>query len=360
MIPPGEDFPDKDWPLARQLQREEELLRKHKAVWLSGLASLEEEHGRRFEAQFRRGFVASAEIGLTLLLKHGQELRRDCPALQRLVVFGTLGCGAEIASCGALAGLRELLLAGWLNPSDAAALARSPHLTGLQSLTVWIGADGDERTCRELLRLPGLRNLTLVQMWGGIGADDPEGLDRRADELTVWVRRERPDWDVRLERPFTRRFPLDGIHIGYGIDAGHLPGGQPVLAAEGKQPVIMFFDAQGRFLREERLDLRDKPVKPPAYSWEDCDVQELIGVLRREIGFEAGPIFVREFHAQQADVGVQCWDIHRDELSSPGTTDPDEGEDIGASLYWWWSTAQFLLPFGNYYWADGLGRVHSS
>jgi hypothetical protein len=41
-------------------------------------------------------------------------------------------------------------------------------------------------------------------------------------------------------------------------------------------------------------------------------------------------------------------------------TDPEEGEDAARSIYWWFSTSQFVLPFGNTYWADGLGRIHSS
>ena len=42
------------------------------------------------------------------------------------------------------------------------------------------------------------------------------------------------------------------------------------------------------------------------------------------------------------------------------TRSAEEAEDNDASLYRWWSTGQFLLPFGNYYGIDGLGRVHSS
>jgi uncharacterized protein (TIGR02996 family) len=359
-IPPGKDFSDDDWPLARQLQREQDLLREHRSSWLGEAAALGGEHSNHFKPEFRRGFVGSAEIGLTALVEHGEAVRRACPVLQRFVVFGTLGRGWEIASCSAVGGLPELLVAGWLNAADATALAGSPHLAGLRSLTIWIGADEDEAVCRSLSRLPDLRELTLVQMWGGIAANDPERLDERADELAALARRQRPGCQVQLVRPFARRFPLDGVHIGHGIDAGYLPGGQPVLVEESKQPVVIYFDGEGKLLHEDQLDLRDKLFKRPAYSWEDSDAEELIEVLGREIGFEPGPIFVREFWSQRSDVGVECWDMYQEELSSPGTTDPEEGEDIGRSLYWWWSTSEFVLPFGNQYWADGLGRIHSS
>src|SRR5262249_50374071 len=152
-------------------------------------------------------------------------------------------CGDKIASCKALAGVPELLLAGWLTPSDAVALVRSPYLGHLRSLTLYIGATGDESMCRALVHLPALRDLRLVQMWGGADTDDPQALDRRADELATLVRQHRPEWQVRVERPFRRRFPLDGLHIGYDLDAGYLPNGQPVLVVEGRQILLIHFDA---------------------------------------------------------------------------------------------------------------------
>ena len=42
-IPPGEAFPRDDWPLARQLTREGELLRDHQARWLREAAPLAED-----------------------------------------------------------------------------------------------------------------------------------------------------------------------------------------------------------------------------------------------------------------------------------------------------------------------------
>ena len=130
------------------------------------------------------------------------------------------------------------------------------------------------------------------------------------------------------------------------------------MVVEGKQPVLIYFDEEGRFLREEQLDFRNRMVKPPPYSWQDCDGEELIEVLKREIGFEPGPIFVREFHSERTDVGVLCWDTSYEPL--PGSTDPVEGEERACSLYGWYSTGQFVLPFGNWYWADGLGQIHTS
>lgn len=359
-IPPGKDFPDDNWPVARQLQREYDLLRDYKDLWLGEAARLSGDDHNHFDPEFRRGFVESAEIGLTCLEEHGEELRRSCPTLRKLIVFGTLGRGKELASCAGLAGIPELVLAGWLRGKDATVLLASPHLAGVRSLTVWIGPGQDERTCEALAHLPALRELTLVQMWGGIEAAEPERLDEQADELAAFVRQRNAKCRVVVQRPFARLFPLDGLHIGYGIDAGHVPSGQAVLIDEGREPVVMYFDDEGRLQREERLDLSEKLVRQPEYSGESCNVEELIEVLGDEIGFTPGPIFVREFSSELADVGISCWDQQIDEVAYPETTDAEEGEEIGASLYWWYSTGQFLLPFDNFYWADGLGRVHSS
>jgi len=358
-IPPGKDYPDRKTPLACKLDRERELLRSYQADWLGSVADLKDQ-ADHFSPEFRRGFVASAKIGLSEFREHGAALRRACPTLQELIILGTLGQCGSLAVQPALEGLAALTLAGWINAADADALARSPHLAALWSLTVWIDPEGEEDSCRALARLPGLRELVLVQLWGGVSTNHPEEFDRRADQLAASVNAERGQPLARVERPFTRLFPLDGIHIGYGINAGHLPGGQPVLVTESNRPVLIHFDADGRMLREEQLDLTDKLFRPPPFSWEKCDAKELIEVLGREIGFVPGPIFVREFSADAADVGVCCWGIHEEAMQSPATIDPDESEEIGGSISWWLSPGQFCLPFGNCYWADGLGRIHSS
>src|SRR5262249_9296286 len=230
--------------------------------------------------------------------------------------------------------------------------------TGLRSLCVWVGFEGGPDTVRELARLSGLRELRLVQMEGGTVSftDSPDNLDRHADWTAALARELRPDWRVSLERPFARRFPLDGRHVGRGLNGGHLPDGQSVLMLEGKEPVIVYFDDEGRFVRETQLDLRDKLTRPPKYGWQGCNVEELIEVLGREIGYRPGPIFVREFRSPLTDVAVACWWGHSDEMyERAGGGDPGRAEDADASVYSWWSGGQFILPFGNDYGIDGLG-----
>jgi uncharacterized protein (TIGR02996 family) len=353
-------FHKQDTLLTRKLDREKELLKAHRADWLGPAAVLDEDYESYFGPEFRRGFVSSASIGLSAFLEHGPALRQACPALQRLIVIGTLGRGESLAAQPALAGLPELVLAGWLTAADARALSKSPHLANLRSLTVWIGAEKEDSVCRALARLLGLRELVLVQMWGGLSARNPVVLDRRANRLAALANKERGEAIARVERPFARLYPLDGVHIGYGIDAGHLPGGQAVLVDEGKRPVLMYFNADGFLQREEQIDLSDRLVKPPPYSWEECEASELIEVLGKEIGFEPGPIFVREFESERIEVCVVCWAMHQDALAAPNQIHPAQNEEVCASLYWMWSTGQFQLESGDCYWADALGRIHSS
>jgi uncharacterized protein (TIGR02996 family) len=347
----GENEKKTRTPLARKLTREANLLQEHQADWLGPIAPLEKDSSTYFHAEFRRGFVASAHIGLTALCAHGQAVRQACPALQRLVVFGTLTRCGPLAAQPALAGLPALTLVGGLTPADAAALAKSVHLAQLRSLTIWLADEDQKKVCRTLAALPSLRELVLVQRQGGLEAEDEaRDLDRRANALAALVNKVRGGPIARVERPFNRLFPLDGRDIGYGAYAGHLPGNRPVLVvnAQDKRPVLIHFDADGHLQDEEQLDLSEKLVKPPAHSWQGVDGEELLEVLAREVGFAPGPIFVHEFASQ----------LTGSNLCENKDFYPTSDEDACDQDYGMWITGQFVLD-GNY-WLDGLGRVHST
>jgi uncharacterized protein (TIGR02996 family) len=347
-IPPGGER-DHTTTLARKLIREADLLRAHEDVWLGPIAPLVRDGWAR--AEFRRGLVASVQIGLSALGEHGEAVRWSCPALQRLIVFGTLGECGPLAAQPALSGLPALTLVGGLTPADAAALGSSPHLAGLRSLTVWIFGEDQEEVGRALAALPSLRELVLVQRHGGLFADDAEALDRRADALASIVNDQRGQVIARVERPFARLFPLDGVHIGYEFYAGHLPGRRPVLVVgQGKHPVLIHFSADGHIQSDDQLDLSEKLVRPPAHSFQEANEEELLEVLGQEVGFEPGPIFVHQFAFQLAGPTLL------DNIAIRGLTS-DEGDC--ASDYWMWSTRQFCLDDGNY-WLDGTGRIHST
>jgi hypothetical protein len=88
-----------------------------RAKWLGDVAPLAEEWTAHFVPEFRCGFVASAQVGLTTLRERGADVRRCCPAFQKLIVLGTLGRGKELASCEALAGVPEVVLSS-LQPAS--------------------------------------------------------------------------------------------------------------------------------------------------------------------------------------------------------------------------------------------------
>jgi uncharacterized protein (TIGR02996 family) len=358
-IPPGEDQSRDDWPLAEKLNREEELLEKYKNQWLKGFFDHFDVRQSEFDIEFRRGFPESVQIELSNLYPIVDHLLSKCPTVQRIILFGQLRDRSDLLIWPCLRRVPEIVLAGWLSRDNILEMVGSRDLVGLKSLTVWMGSEEDG-LIPSLSRLHGLKKLTLVQLWGGIEPPNAETLNQNADSLVAQIRSLNPELQVHLERPFTRRFPLDGIYIRHGIDAGYLPNGQAVLVEESRQPVIMYFDDDGRLFREEQLDLNNKLSQPSQKVPEDWNSQELIEVLGKEIGFQPGPIFVREFDSSLCEVALHwCW-FFSEELRQPNRIAPQEIENVAALIYRHWKTDQFSLPFDNYYGIDGLGRIHSS
>jgi hypothetical protein len=194
--------------------------------------------------------------------------------------------------------------------------------------------------------------LVLVQRRGGRFYEEPEEMDRRADALASIVNDSRGEPVARVERPFTRLFPLDGAYIGYGYFAGHLPRSQPVLVvAEGRvnRPVLIRFDTEGHMLGEEQIDLSEKLAQRPAHLSQEVNEEELLELRHRELGLEPGPIFVREFDSELAVTDL------RDNIDAEYI----HHEEACAHDYWLWSTRQFAMDGGTR-WLDGLGRVHST
>ncbi len=352
-ISPGADFPDDSWPVKWQHDREWALLCEHRAEWLGEAAPLEEVSDWRFQPEFRRGFVASAGVAVTALLDHGHAIRRGCPALQELALFGSLGMGQELAACRWLAGL-PALMAGWLDTADAEALARSPHLAGLRSLTAWIGlGEDDVGVCSALARLPRLRTLRLVHMRERLPPTDQEmeATEETGDapflmseQAAAAVRGLRPELAVVLERPSERWLPLDGAHVGLGLLAGHNTSGRAVLAGGVRDVAVHSFGEDGRHLRSVFLGTSAPPGDDP--------VMRLATLFR----IRPGPIFVRELQPQGDTLRVSAFadqprDIRAD-LDSEGAEEADD------DLYSWWTTGRFLISYnGSEHIMDAIGRV---
>jgi uncharacterized protein (TIGR02996 family) len=374
------DFPPELHRYAALARREDRLLEQYRWEWLGPLAAVYEDVSSHLAPTFRRGFAEEVALTASAFLESGDLVRAACPVLRRLTLYGPRDQVPELAGMAALGGIPELELADWLTAYDARFLAGSFALRGVESLTLWVGSRHDPEVVRTLASRPwdggpgpapptlltsphlgGLREVVLVQLHGGLLAEDAGGaLDRRANGLAGEFNRVLGRPVARVERPFARRFPLYA-RVGYDLFAGNVRG-RPAIVCGGRQPVVLQFDSSGGQTHEDVLDLDDRLRKPPVYSWATCDEREMLDVLRREHGFELGPLFVREFASEEADLSVQPWGNYEDVVADPdGRSDGDEHEEACASLGGYWMRGgNFVVLFGNDYWAGPDGTIHTS
>ena len=374
--PVPNDFPPDLHGYADLARRERTLRKARQWEWLGRLGRVDEDSADHLKVAFRRGFAEEVGLTASAFLEFGDDVRAACPLLRRLTLFGPRDQMPELAAMPALGGVRELVLADWLTAHDARALAPSLPLRDVESLTLWLGSRYDPEVVRTLAgkpweggpgrhlegpHLPALRKVVLVQLHGGLTADDPHGrLDRRVDALAGEFNRLLGRPVARVERPFARRFPLAG-RVGSGLVAGHIRG-RPVVVCGDRRPVLLTFDAAGRLATEDVLDLDDRLRRYPAYAPETYDEGDLIAVLRREHGFEPGPVFVREFHSEAADLTVRPWGTYKDVVADPdGGTDGDDHEEACFSIGDYWTGAgNFAVLYGSDYWAGPDGVIFSS
>jgi hypothetical protein len=201
--------------------------------------------------------------------------------------------------------------------------------------------------------LGDLQELVLVQLHGGLLAgDDAAGLTGRTYGLAASFDGLFGRQIARVEEPFDRRFPF-AEDVGYGLYAGHVPDG-PVLVSAGLRLNLLRFNADGRMIQERALNL-NTPGQALA-------PRELLRLLRDELGFVPGPIFVREFEADDADLSVYLWGTYEDVVADPDArSDGDEHEEACASLHRYWMTGgNYVVYSGTDYWAGPDGTIHSS
>jgi hypothetical protein len=220
--------------------------------------------------------------------------------------------------------------------------------------------------------LPALREVRIVQLNGGIQAGrKAPALARRADELAGEFNRLRGEEVATVQRPFAQRFPLNG-DVGYGILAGHVPGGRPAIALPGDDNLaLVLFDHDGRF-----TELR---LVPPA-----CDQDDLQGRARDEFGFELGVIYVHEFTTNPAiprrrqpwyfanqrrpkdgDIAVCKWSysdarvVDAPDRRPQGFSMNNWRQSI-RSLHGWMDDRDFIIDCWNDYWAGAGGVITAS
>jgi uncharacterized protein (TIGR02996 family) len=381
--PVPDHFPPAMRRYARLARRESELLKAHRSRWLGPLVSVDDDYGSHLGVTFRRGFAEEVAIATSAFLKSGDLVREACPLLRRLTLYGPRDQGPELAGCPALNGIPELDLAGWLTEFDARFLATALALNAVRSLTLWVGSRYDRDVIRTLASGPtsgetsradggrpvlasptylgDLAEVVLVQLYGGMmAADRAEEVDRHAAGMAEMFDRTLGRRVARVERPFARRFPLNG-NFGDGLYAGRMDD-QPTLVYGDRRPVLCQFDTDGRLVNEETIDLSDQLDRPPPGSVRGYNEAELLTILRREYAFELGPIFVREFAAESLDLSVYLWGTYEDVVEDPDArSDGEEHEEACASLDGYWRKGgNFVILSGNDFWAGPDGTIHSS
>src|SRR5262249_16640721 len=121
-------------------RRAAELLAGHGDAWLEGVGV------GRDKAWFHRGFLEGVTLKAKDFLRRAERLFLLAP-LRRLALRDPAYLVEKLAACPPLAHLEQLNLGVWLHAPEAAALARSPHLTGLRTLELFychLGAEAVE------------------------------------------------------------------------------------------------------------------------------------------------------------------------------------------------------------------------
>ncbi len=162
---PGEE--EKADQLAR---RERELLARHEAEWVGPFGSY------LLGWTFRRGFIEGVILEAATFVERAEEIVRALP----VEYLGVLNAGAvidEFAACPSLRSFRRLHFgiddgdSEPLGDEGAAVLARSPHLSGLERLTLAMEQIGGEGLCA-LAGAPWLRSLRQLGLTQNEVGDD--------------------------------------------------------------------------------------------------------------------------------------------------------------------------------------------
>jgi len=374
------DFPPELHRYAELARRERDLLKVRRWDWLAPLAAVDDDYNSHLAVTFRRGFAEHVALATSAFLEAGDRVRSACPLLRRLTLYGPRDQGHDLAAMAALGGIPELELAGWITEFDARALAPSTAMRELESLTLWFGSRHDPDVVRRLAsrpwdggpgrppaglhlapHLPALREVVLVQLYGGLAAEtagaDP---DRRANALAGEFNRLLGRPVARVERPYARRLPLNA-RVGYGLLAGRLRG-RPALVCGGRPAFVLQFDADGGQTHEDPLDFGDRLPRPPGPRADEFDERDLLALLRREHGFEPGPVFVREFASEESGLSVRLWGNYEDVIEDPDSrSDGDDHEETCAWLSGHWMVGGnfAVVEYGNDYVAGPDGVIHS-
>ena len=274
--------------------------------------------------EWRRGFVETLGVPARWFVEHGPALRERYPFLRRLVVFRLNGWGKRLAACPALLGVPELELACWYGDGDAAALARSPHLGGLDRLVVW--GSYSARQARAWGRgLQKVRVIEQVKFFGGL-ENWTEEVNRAAGREIATV------YDFNAELfPFAPGSVSDFMF-------GKVGDGRQLVARQARDGVLVgwTFLADGTRSDPFRLQLPAEIAFWPKFNQGD-DVQayheKIEGLATRradfllgQVGFVPGFVRVAEFNLGE---GFEFEEDEADETDGPRRWNRQVEDDWG-------------------------------
>ena len=348
-------------------RREEEILRAHRDEWITTSALLTDVPD--FGPVFRRGLPDYACLSLDTFLTSGEALFEAYPTLREVALYGVANRCDELTACPLLEKLDTLEIADWPTRDDVAALAVSPYLD-VPRFRLWIG--GEALLLLELARQADQnwpQEIELVQVYGGAAAGSPQTareLNEQVDRLARRVNQEVGRPLVRVTRPFDQIFPLDG-DLGYNLCAGHLPDGNPALAAGSfTNWILVVFNEDGRV---KEVAVRESPVPADPDLRRYGEVRSALDSafedwVDEELRLELGLIWVREFSVENLSVALWPWRFGEriaNWAPFPATPQQEAGwRDRGGEARGWLESRNFVINWGNDYYADWRGKIHSS
>jgi uncharacterized protein (TIGR02996 family) len=342
-----------DNPRALELhKREEELLRTHGADWIGT------DHLLTNPADFgpvcRRGLPDYACLSLDTFLKNGEALFNAHPTLREVALYGLANRCSDLTMSPLLGRLDTLEIADWLTEDDAISLSVSPHLDKIARFKLWLG--GEPHFLHELTRQASTnwpREIELIQVCGGVGdwPESPNTYYDEADSVVYNANKRLGRAAVRVTRPFEQLFPIKG-DTGRYICAGRLPDGSPALAAGSYQNwILVRFTEDGRVLNQT---VQESSIHGGSYAEARAAFETAFEEwVNDELQLELGLIWVREFAV--GDLSVTLWPENLNDWVTGGDPFSDGGNARG-----WLEYRNFAVNWGNDYYADWRGQIHSS
>jgi uncharacterized protein (TIGR02996 family) len=347
-------------------RRVEELRAPEEDAEQKWRASIHEPMRWGVEVGWRWGFVDSLALPVQWFLRFGREFRERYPLLRKLVLFRLNGWGERLAGCEWLPGLREVEFPCWYADPDAQAVANSPHLGAVERLVLWGGGPQQGRLFARGTAWPRLRELHLVSQ-AGAQQEWVRAVNEAAGRPLATV------YDFGSELfPFAPNFA-----DCYGFFVGKLPDGTQLFAygdessptADGwlfrpdgtrREPFRFEFPPELVVLRAERL----------AEGWLEREKQMRSArkaYLMQHTGFVPAFIRVEGFSLEACGLSgtaryrgevEECWGQQDDPDVSP--EDDEWPGGYGWVVYQAVRSGEYTFDFGNEWWCDRTGHVHST